>query len=109
MKFLIDAQLPPGLTYWLAERGHIAKHVEEVGLRNADDSEIWSRALSDSFIIITKDEDFVERAAHSKNSPRIVWLRVGNTTNTALKQWLTTRFINIEELLNRGDTLIEVR
>ena len=59
--------------------------------------------------IITKDEDFVERAAHSKNSPRIVWLRVGNTTNIALKQWLVTRFANIEELLNRGDVLIEVR
>ena len=109
MKFLIDAQLPPGLTQWLKERGHEAQHVEEVGLRNADDSEIWNRALTDSFIIITKDEDFVERAAHSKNSPRIVWLRIGNTTNAALKQWLITRFANVEELLNHGDALIEVR
>ena len=109
MKFLIDAQLPPGLTQWLADRGYEAHHVEEVGLRNATDSEIWDGALANNFIIITKDEDFVERAAHSKNSPRIVWLRVGNTTNIALKQWLVTRFANIEELLNRGDVLIEVR
>ena len=109
MKFLIDAQLPPGLTHWLIDRGFEAQHVEEIGLHDADDSDIWVRALADNSIIITKDEDFVERVAHSKNSPRIVWLRIGNTTNAALKQWLTKRFTNIEELLNRGDAIIEVR
>lgn len=109
MKFLVDAQLPPGLVQWLSEHGHEAQHVEEIGLHNADDSKIWERALIDNFIIITKDEDFVERAAHSLNSPRIVWLRIGNSTNAALKQWLAIRFSNIEELLNRGDTLVEVR
>jgi predicted nuclease of predicted toxin-antitoxin system len=27
MKFLVDAQLPPGLCSWLEERGHEAVHV----------------------------------------------------------------------------------
>lgn len=109
MKFLIDAQLPPGVAQWLRDRGHEAQHVRDVGLRDANDAEIWERALTDGLIVITKDEDFAERAAHRKKSPRVVWLRVGNTTNTALKRWLTTRFPHIEELLDRGDSLVEVR
>jgi predicted nuclease of predicted toxin-antitoxin system len=31
MRFLIDAQLPPALARWLAERGHEAVHVVTVG------------------------------------------------------------------------------
>ena len=37
MKILIDAQLPPGLKLMLAEAGHEALHVVDVGLRDADD------------------------------------------------------------------------
>lgn len=109
MKFLIDAQLPPGLTEWLTDHGHEGKHVKDVGLHDAEHPEIWSYAINQEFIIITKDEDFADRAAHSKNAPRIVWLRIGNATSAALKKWLTPRFENIEALLARGDSLIEVR
>jgi predicted nuclease of predicted toxin-antitoxin system len=41
VNFLIDAQLPPALARWLREAGHGAAHVEDVGLRNADDVVIW--------------------------------------------------------------------
>ena len=58
MTFLIDAQLPPALADWLILQGHIAQHVDEIGLRNADDVEIWNHALVSGAIIITKDEDF---------------------------------------------------
>lgn len=109
MKFLLDAQLPPGLTRWLSEQGYEAQHVEDLGLRQSEDQEIWMHALKLGLVIFTKDEDFVERAAHSQDAPRIVWLRVGNTTNAALIRWVSPRFHDIISLLNRGDTLIEVR
>jgi predicted nuclease of predicted toxin-antitoxin system len=32
MRFLVDAQLPPALARWLAEKGHDARHVADVGL-----------------------------------------------------------------------------
>jgi predicted nuclease of predicted toxin-antitoxin system len=37
VKFLVDAQLPSALAGWLREVGHEAAHVEDVGLREADD------------------------------------------------------------------------
>ena len=41
MKFLVDAQLPPALAYWLREAGHEAAHLEDVGLLHAPDGAIW--------------------------------------------------------------------
>ena len=32
MRFLFDAQLPPALARLLADRGHVAEHVGDVGL-----------------------------------------------------------------------------
>ncbi len=40
MRFVIDAQLPPALARMLAAHGHHAEHVEDIGLRDADDSPI---------------------------------------------------------------------
>ena len=109
MKFLIDAQLPPALARWLREQGDEAQHVEDVGLRDADDSPIWDYALKTCAVIVTKDEDFASRAARSFNSPTIVWLRIGNATNQALPQWWSPRWPQILKLLNEGQRLIEVR
>ncbi len=57
MRFLVDAQLPPALPRWLAERGHTAEHVYDIGLHAADDRVLWDYALSAGAVIITKDED----------------------------------------------------
>src|SRR2546422_4567569 len=92
VKFLVDAQLPPALARWLCEQGHEAQHVEDVGLRDADDGPIWAHALGVDAVILTKDEDFAERAARELHGPVIVWLRVGNATNRALLQWLWSRW-----------------
>ena len=109
MNLLIDAQLPPALATWLIQQGHIAQHIEDVGLRNADDIEIWNYALTSGATIVTKDEDFAERTARTTSAPIIVWLRIGNATNRALLEWLEPRWPRIVALLEAGDRLIEVR
>lgn len=109
MRFLVDAQLPPALARWLCEQGHEAQHVEDVGLRDAEDGSIWEYALTVETVIVTKDEDFAERAARDSNSPVIVWLRIGNSTNHALLQWLWPRWPQVIMLLDNKHRLIEVR
>jgi predicted nuclease of predicted toxin-antitoxin system len=107
--FLVDAQLPPALARWLREAGHEAQHVSEVGLRESEDGPIWMYALSVSAVIITKDEDFAERASRAVNAPIIVWLRIGNATNRVLLAWLQPRWPQVLTLLEEGHHLIEVR
>lgn len=109
MIFLIDAQLPPALAGWLTQQGHTAQHVDELGLRNADDIAIWNHASGSGAIVVTKDEDFAERTARTTTGPVIVWLRIGNATNRALMQWLSPRWEEVVDHLNTGDRLIEVR
>ena len=109
MKFLVDAQLPPVLVIWLHGQGLAAEHVEDAGLHYADDSTIWQYAINTGAILLSKDEDFAERAMRDPGGPPIVWLRIGNTTNPALLDWLSARWPDIVVLLNLGHRLVEVR
>jgi predicted nuclease of predicted toxin-antitoxin system len=110
VKIVVDAQLPPALAQWLYAAGHEAIHVEAVGLRNSDDNALWAYALQNDAVIMTKDEDFVARAERSVPPiPLIVWLRVGNATNRALRAWVEPRLPGIVQLIEEGNRLIEVR
>ena len=109
MRFIVDAQLPPALSKLLAAHGHHAEHVADIGLRDADDSPIWTYAMQNDAIIVTKDEDFPHRLRQSKNAPVIVWLRIGNTSRRALLQWFEAMLPQMETLISQGNGLIEVR
>ena len=109
MKFLVDAQLPPALAHWLREAGYDAQAVREVGLREAEDRAIWRHAQTQGRVIITKDEDFALRAQIGVGGPMIVWLRIGNTSNAALRAWLAPQFPELVRLVEQGYRLIEVR
>lgn len=110
MRFIVDAQLPPALARLLSSHGHQAEHVGDVGMRDADDSPIWNYAVEHGAVIVTKDEDFPYRLSQSrKNSPTVVWLRIGNCSRRALLTWFEPLLPQIEALIERGDLLIEVR
>jgi Domain of unknown function (DUF5615) len=50
----------PRLRDGLPARG-IKTHIFELGLHAVDDPVIWERARTDQAVIISKDEDFVDR------------------------------------------------
>lgn len=108
MRILLDAQLPPALAPWLEERGHQAQPLRDVGLRDAQDEAIWNYALANAAVILTKDEDFAGRAQQNPDGPVIVWLRIGNCSNQALRVWLEPRLPGIEQLVDQGSRLVEV-
>jgi len=108
VKFLIDAQLPPALAIWLREQGHDAHAVREVDLREALDEAIWAYAQRTGATIMTKDEDFALRCEQLSTGPAIVWRRIGNTSNLALKTWLQPRMAGIVQLIGQGSRLVEV-
>ncbi len=107
MKFIIDAQLPPGLAAWLRERGYEADHVADLGMVGASDIAIANRAASADAVLVTKDEDFL--ALRLPDQFILLWLRCGNATNRALFAWLEPRCAEIDRMLGIGERLIEVR
>lgn len=108
MRFLVDAQLPPGLARWLSDRGHTCDHVNEIGLGAAadDDIEVWAREAQ--AVIWTKDADFADRTRRGPGL-QVVWLRLGNTSNAALRARLAPHLPEIETALAAGEALVEIR
>lgn len=109
MRFLVDAQLPPALVGTLSDSGHVAEHVFEIGMTEATDHDIWRYALDHDAVIITKDEDFPTMQALSRESPVVVWIRVGNTRRRALLAWFEPLIGRIVEMVDAGNRLIELR
>jgi predicted nuclease of predicted toxin-antitoxin system len=107
LKFVIDAQLPPALAAWIAARGHQAEAVRDLGLREAADSAIWDYALSQSAVIVTKDEDFALLAA-KQIGPGVVWIRSGNLVNRLLFARMEVVWPQIVSHLESGIALVEV-
>ena len=108
MRFLIDAQLPPGLARWLSERGHRSDHVNNLGLGGAPDDAIEAKAREMQAVIWSKDSDFAERARR-RPGLQVVWLRIGNTTNASLQATLESRLADVEAALENEEYLIEVQ
>lgn len=108
MKFLIDAQLPPALAHWFREAGCESQAVREIDLREADDGAIWRHAAQNDYVIVTKDEEFALRVQATETGPSVVWLRVGNTSNAVLRDWLIPCVPQILALIDQGTRFVEI-
>lgn len=109
MRFLIDVQLPPALARLLIDRGHDAEHVNDVGLGNSPDRDLWNYALEHGAVIVTKDEDFANMTALGGEAPAVVWVRVGNTRRAPLLAWFEPLIDEVVSLVEAGNRLIELR
>lgn len=109
MRFLVDAQLPPSLAEWLRRTGHEAEHVEEIGLRSADNSVIRAYAVRAGSIIVTKDRDFVPAVGEHAGVLKIVWIRTGNISNRILLQRVEAAWPSIIAHLEAGARIVELR
>lgn len=57
----LDAHLSPALAPWITNTFDISTHaLRDVGLRDAEDLEIFEAARTQSAALMTKDRDFVE-------------------------------------------------
>jgi len=109
MRFWLDAQLSPALAVWLRMRFSLdAIAVRELGLRDAEDAEIYAAARTAGAIVITKDSDFIELLQRFGPPPQVLWLRCGNTSNLRLKQILTQALPDVLPMLEGGEPLVEV-
>jgi predicted nuclease of predicted toxin-antitoxin system len=109
LKFLVDAQLPPSLARWISSRGHEATHVFDVAMHTAGDAAIWDYAGANGCVLLTKDEDFVDRWLLSTAPIALVWIRKGNCSNDALMTWLEPLWPETVKRLEQGERLIELR
>lgn len=105
----IDAQISPALAPWItAEFGIEAYSIKYVGLRDAEDREIFRAAREAGAVVLTKDNDFVLLLQQHGPPPQLVWVTLGNTTNAGMRQVLLRTLGPAIELLQRGEPLVEI-
>ncbi len=105
----LDAQLSPAMAPWLCERfGLEAVSLQQLGLRDAEDSEIFEKARAASAIVITKDSDFMKLVERHGPPPQIVLLTLGNTSNARLRAVFERNWARVASLLTAGEPLIEI-
>ncbi|MBI2376972.1 MAG: DUF5615 family PIN-like protein [Deltaproteobacteria bacterium] len=109
MKVWVDAQMSPALALWLRDdMGVEAAALRDVGLRDAQDSEIFFAARTESAVVMTKDDDFVELVRKHGPPPQILWVRLGNTSTARLKDVIGRRWSVLVALLDAGEPLVEL-
>jgi len=84
VKLLFDENLSHHLVARLATLFPGSAHVRDVGLERADDQTIWAHARANGQVIVSKDEDFAERALLEGPPSKVIWIRLGNCTTAAV-------------------------
>lgn len=106
----LDAHLSPRVARWIREElGHDAEALREIGLRDAEDQDIFDRGKQANVTILTKDKDFVDLVSRRGSPPTVIWLRCGNTTEARLKQILEDHLDDALQLIGAGNDLVEIQ
>jgi predicted nuclease of predicted toxin-antitoxin system len=110
LNFIIDAQMPVKAAVWLRSLGHDAVHLNEIDMKAAGDSEIWTLCVERGAVVITKDRDFADRyLSGQRPQPRIVWIRTGNLGRDQQVDHLARNWLRILTRLEATAPIIEVR
>lgn len=105
----LDAQLSPRLGQWIAETfGGECLHVRDLGLRDAEDVEIFQKARDAGSIVMTKDEDFVRLVERNSPPPQVIWVTAGNMSNAHFKSLLLKTFPDAMSLIASGEAVVEI-
>jgi predicted nuclease of predicted toxin-antitoxin system len=76
-----------------------AKHVKDFELQFAFNQQIWAFAKANEFSIVTFDSDFYDLITLKGHPPKIIWLRIGNTTSLNLANVITKHQFIIQSFL----------
>ncbi|HCI55604.1 MAG TPA: DUF5615 family PIN-like protein [Bacteroidales bacterium] len=92
MKLLFDQNISFRITNKIQDLFPGAKQVRELGLENSKDSDIWTYAKEKGYCIVTFDGDFYDMGLVKGSSPKVIWLRPGNTSTQNIEKVLRKNF-----------------
>jgi predicted nuclease of predicted toxin-antitoxin system len=95
VKLFFDENLSFRLVAALADVYPGSSDVQAAGLLGADDRTIWAYAAEHGFLLVSKDTDFYERSVLYGAPPKVVWLRIGNSTVSDTADLLRSQYIRI--------------
>jgi predicted nuclease of predicted toxin-antitoxin system len=109
MRILLDANISWKLVNILKPIFDECAHVDLIGLDTpANDKAIWNFALNKGYIIVTKDNDFLDLLELNGFPPKVVLIKTGNNSSRALADLLLNAKSRIEDLEKNDYGLLEI-
>jgi predicted nuclease of predicted toxin-antitoxin system len=97
MKLLFDQNISFRITNKIQDIFPGSKQVRDLALENSKDSILWNYAKENGYCIVTFDGDFYDLGLVKGSWPKVIWLRLGNTST-----------LNIENVLRKNYDLIKI-
>ena len=108
MKFVVDAQLPRKLSYWLRDQGYDSIHTLDLPKGNgSDDIEIRKYADREKRIVISKDHDFWDDHIVHGSPRKLLIIKTGNIINPVLIKLFEQNIEKIEASFKQN-SLVEL-
>ena len=82
--------------------------LRDLGLRDAEDEEIFQAAKAAGVVVLTKDADFRHLLDRFGPPPQVLWLTCGTTSKERLQEVLRSTLPAALELLAAGEPFIEI-
>jgi len=99
MKLLLDQNISFRITSKIQDLFPGSKQVRDLGLENSKDSFLWKYAKENNYCIVTFDGDFYDLGLIKGSSPKVIWLRLGNTTTQYIETVLRKNYDLIKTFL----------
>ena len=102
MKLLFDEMLAPSLVNRLADLFQNSEHVRSLGMKQTPDSEVWHRAKTLGFTVVTKDKDFANLSLVWSAPPKVILLQLGNCSVQQIEDRLRRDAVLIAEFVKNS-------
>lgn len=103
MRLLFDQNISFKIIKKISEYFPQAKQIRSTGLENSSDLQIWEYSKTNNYCIVTFDSDFIDLTNLKGFPPKIIWLRIGNTTTENIALTLIKNKNRIEEFISNPE------
>jgi predicted nuclease of predicted toxin-antitoxin system len=100
LRLLFDQNISYRIVKKVKELFPESNHVQSVGLNGASDNTIWNFAKKNNFSIVSFDADFIDITLINGFPPKIIWLRIGNSSTNKIYEVLLENKSKIQEFVS---------
>ncbi len=103
MKLLFDENISHRILKKLIPDYQNSIHCKSIQPLPKNDIDIWNHAKENNFVIVTFDEDFYEWMLLNGFPPKIIWIRTGNTSTSAIAEIINNKSSEIKNFLSNEE------
>ena len=109
IKLLLDENNSFKIAKGIKEFFEEVNHLSDLRLINSSDIDIWQYAKNNHYSIITFDSDFIDLSLLYGFPPKVIWLRMGNSSSIEVISKLRASQLIINDfLINPENAFLEL-